>query len=793
MKNLIFLTTLFCFNVINTQVTYKLKPGPQKGKDSEIAFASIYDGITLETLGLIGASAWTWSGEASTVHTVIDFDWSLLPQDAVVSSASIKFFAFNGDGGSQEFHSTLSGSNESWLHRITQPWNESTMNNQSAPLYTDLNRVALPATDSINQDFEIDVTQLVNDMLQNPTEGFGFYWKLQNEQYYRRLGFCSSDNSDPSKWPEIKITFEAPGVIGKVFNDLNGNCLQENNELDLAGRLIEIQPGNFIAQTNEAGIWHINLPLGNYTATLINSDANWSSDCSLTSNFSVIDINASLTVPSFSLKSDVSCSSPNISIYSNILRRCFSEQEIYVQASNSFQASSDLNDAYAEITLDPLFTLDSASISYIDLGDNLFKFNLDTLSPNESVNFTLYVTLSCDAVLLQTLCHEAKLYPVESCVLDSIPSTPTGEVSPCTLPWDKSSLVVDGWCENDSIYFTITNHGQFGEGDMDCYAPVRVYIDGELIVLDSIKLVGGEVITYAYAGTGQTWILQADQHPLHPGNSHPNAHVENCGSGTWTPGIITDFPVDDADPVVDIFCSVTNGSYDPNDKRGFPSGLTENNYILPNQELEYIVRFQNTGTDTAFTVVIRDTLDTDLDISQVVTANASHNYSFKIYGQRILEWRFDNILLVDSTTNEAGSHGFIQFSVKQKPNLPDFTIINNEADIYFDFNEAVITNNTSHVINRGINEVLNSDELELSQKDIQIYPNPTENTLFVISDKKMDNMNFELSDLTGKTILKGRFKSPTENTINLSEIKNGLYILTVFNTIQSEQFKVLKK
>ena len=292
---------------------------------------------------------------------------------------------------------------------------------------------------------------------------------------------------------------------------------------------------------------------------------------------------------------------------------------------------------------------------------------------------------------------EANLFPVQSCALDTVPSDPVindgtegtlnGFPQPCTLPWDQSSLSVDGWCANDSIYFTITNTGEPGGGDMECYSPMWITVDGVVTYTDSILISGGQTITLVYPGDGATWILNAEQHPLHPGNSHPNAHVEACGDTTnWNPDDVNDFPQDDADPGVDIYCGVVTGSYDPNDKTGYPIGQTNQKYIQPNQQLQYVIRFQNTGTDTAFTVVIRDTLDTDLNIFTVTSGVSSHQYDFRMYGPRVLEWTFNNILLPDSTTNSDGSNGFVTFHVDQVPNLAPGTEITNDADIYFDFN-----------------------------------------------------------------------------------------------------------
>ncbi len=237
----------------STQETLTLKPGPNEGKDTEIAFASIYDGDNLGDLSLIGASAWTWSGEASKVNTIIDFDWSQLPQGAIVTNAILKFYAFNGENGSVEYHSTLNGSNESWLNKITEPWDEHLITNSNPPAYTEMNRVSVQMTDSVTQDIEINVTQLVNDILENPSEGYGFYWKLQTEEHYRRIGFCSSDNSDANKWPEITITYNLTNSINEnkadftFVNPVNDKITLKNLKIanqsfqivDLQGRIIK--------------------------------------------------------------------------------------------------------------------------------------------------------------------------------------------------------------------------------------------------------------------------------------------------------------------------------------------------------------------------------------------------------------------------------------------------------------------------------------------------------------------------------------------------------------------------
>jgi hypothetical protein len=464
-----------------------------------------------------------------------------------------------------------------------------------------------------------------------------------------------------------------------------------------------IQPGNIIVETASNGAWYIDsLPIGEYTITY-DTSGQWLATCPNLINFEVTNPNGVTHAPSFGMINTHPCPEPHVSIHMPFMRPGFSNQKVYVQACNDLAATGALEDAYVDVTLDELIIVNSASLNYTDLGDNTFRFFIDTINPGECVNFDLTTTLSTSAVLGQTLCMEALLFPVLPCMLDTVPLPDPPDFTPCDLPWDNSSIIVEVACVNDSIVFTITNTGAPGSGDMDCFSPVRLYIDGQYIWLDSVQLKGGESFTFSFPADGRTWRMEVDQHPLHPRPFNPSVTIELCGDpANWTPDLVNEFPQDDDAPFVDIFCGPVTGSYDPNDKTGFPLGVGQDHIISPNTKMDYLIRFQNTGTDTAFTVVIRDTLEMDLDIFTVVSGVSSHPYHFRMHGPRVLEWTFNDILLPDSTTNEPGSHGFVTFTVDQVRDLPDGTEINNRVGIYFDFNEPIITNTTQHLVDRQL-------------------------------------------------------------------------------------------
>ncbi|MCB0577883.1 MAG: DUF11 domain-containing protein [Lewinellaceae bacterium] len=137
-------------------------------------------------------------------------------------------------------------------------------------------------------------------------------------------------------------------------------------------------------------------------------------------------------------------------------------------------------------------------------------------------------------------------------------------------------------------------------------------------------------------------------------------------------------------------CRVVRNSYDPNDKI-VNARDTAGCWLTPLDKLEFTVRFQNTGNDTAYRVVILDTLSTGLDLSTVQPGPASHPYRFKVLGPDVLMFIFENINLPDSTTNRAGSQGHVQFSIQPNRDLTDGAAIRNQAAIYFDSNEPIIT------------------------------------------------------------------------------------------------------
>lgn len=150
----------------------------------------------------------------------------------------------------------------------------------------------------------------------------------------------------------------------------------------------------------------------------------------------------------------------------------------------------------------------------------------------------------------------------------------------------------------------------------------------------------------------------------------------------------------DETPVNNVFDirQIARGSFDPNDKQERNGGFFTTQQLAAGEDFTYTIRFQNTGTDTAFNIVVRDTLDAKLDPSSISLVGTSHPFRFSIVNNKYLTWTFENILLPDSNNNEPQSHGYISYRIKPKSSIAESDTIRNSASIYFDYNLPVKTN-----------------------------------------------------------------------------------------------------
>jgi hypothetical protein len=207
-----FVLVILCF-VINTlaQTTVTLQPGASQGKDAHLD--SFYPNTNGGSVAELNSLAWTIGGNPMAQHGIIEFDLTAIPPCATIQSAYLTLYnnPNSSNGLLNGEHSQLSGSNESYLRRIIVPWSENAVTWNNQPATTTLNQVYVPANTIPNEDYTLDVTQLVNDMVDSPSVSHGFMISLITEQYYRCLLFASSDHPNVALHPKLVITYTISG------------------------------------------------------------------------------------------------------------------------------------------------------------------------------------------------------------------------------------------------------------------------------------------------------------------------------------------------------------------------------------------------------------------------------------------------------------------------------------------------------------------------------------------------------------------------------------------------------
>lgn len=212
---------------------------------------------------------------------------------------------------------------------------------------------------------------------------------------------------------------------------------------------------------------------------------------------------------------------------------------------------------------------------------------------------------------------------------------------------------------------------------------------------------------------------------------------------------------------------VVVNSYDPNDKNVLQGETIT--FEETEAYLDYIIRFQNTGSASAINVRLEDNLHPNLDWNTLKVTNASHNYVINVTNGNNVEILFDNIYLPHEAADEVGSNGYIAYKIKPKSNIQVGDIMSGNASIYFDYNLPIITNTvaTEVVEQLSVSEYI-YDAL------VKIYPNPTDTGFYIDKTSHVNISSLTLYDLKGIQVF--HIKQSLEY-IDTSSFTSGIYIL----------------
>jgi uncharacterized repeat protein (TIGR01451 family) len=478
---------------------------------------------------------------------------------------------------------------------------------------------------------------------------------------------------------------EPNGVVvkGNVYKDIDANCFFDPTEsrYEYGHFFMLIQPGNLYVAVADDGRYAVELPLGAYNASFeLIFNANWNqlyNNQMLCDTMYTIPINAPtpqiVTGPDFGIS--------------------FTHVKGTVWIDGNTDCSIDPNEqmiSYGYVKLANPSTTRWAAIQ----SDGTYDFTLPVANFTGTLSFVqpyAYYGYSWHDVI----CPAANTYPITINGNNStiIANKNFGLTSLDTCPKIKSDIqmgiVRPCFLNNTSVFVTniSPNTAQNVETIITLDPNINLISTSYAANLSNIT---GNVLTFTFL----PWLLLKVSLLLfmivfHVVQSVGQYAVSSVNSA-FTPTACNDSLYG-----YDVHHRMFTLSYDPNNKETASHIYQE---IAANEALEYVINFQNTGTDTAFSVTLLDTLPPQLIPSSIVPIGSSHDFTYHLVAPNVVKFLFHNINLPDSNVNEPASKGFIKFSIDQTPNNPLGTIIKNKAAIYFDFNDPIITNFTHNII-----------------------------------------------------------------------------------------------
>ena len=227
------------------------------------------------------------------------------------------------------------------------------------------------------------------------------------------------------------------------------------------------------------------------------------------------------------------------------------------------------------------------------------------------------------------------------------------------------------------------------------------------------------------------------------------------------------------------------GSYDPNDKNEARGSNVQIGQFNANDYLYYTIRFQNSGTASAETVRIEDTLESEFDFASIQMLSASHEYVMQRINNKII-WTFNNINLPSENQDEPGSHGYVTFKIKLNPGFAVGDVIENTAEIYFDFNPAIITNTFQTTF------VPNLSTSTFDENSVVVYPNPAKEMVQISLQHSTESIsNIVIFDMIGKTIKTVSGNNAQQVSIPINDLATGVYLIEITTETNLKQVRKL--
>lgn len=554
-------------------------------------------------------------------------------------------------------------------------------------------------------------------------------------------------------------------ICGTIWYDTNGNTVQDAGENPVVNGLVYLFVNGTMqtVQTNSLG----------YYQFIVNPGSYWVNYCAGSGNvFTVPQGNDSLGCAWYSLT--ITAGQSQCGFDFGIQQGVIISGNLFVDANNNGVYNfGEAGIPYQAVQVGSYTAYSNASGEYsITVPSGIYIVSYTPQTPYNSYPLTTPSSYSVSALV------QGNVYSNNDFGLNIPPGTVNLSVS--IYPGTTVTPGFPAW-----YYIYVTNIGIMPTG-----ATVTMHYDPSLSYVTT---------TPAFASHNSstqtiTWNLPS----IAPGN-YALVYVKFNASTSLNIGQMTMEEVSvlpttgmdiDLSNNTDTVHQVVTGSWDPNNKLSIQ---TNNNNpteqiissVNPDQSITYVVNFQNTGTAPAVNVSIVDALSLDLNPYTFQLLAMSHNGNVIRNGSNV-SFIFNNIMLPDSNTNEPGSHGFVSFKVNAMNGLAAGHVISDDAAIYFDFNQPVITNyaNVTMINPLGVNE-------NLSAYQISVSPNPSSGIIYISGlFSRNENMQLEITDVAGRTVLNQNLIAANQS-IDISKLEAGMYLLRLSINNQQQVYRII--
>lgn len=203
-------------------------------------------------------------------------------------------------------------------------------------------------------------------------------------------------------------------------------------------------------------------------------------------------------------------------------------------------------------------------------------------------------------------------------------------------------------------------------------------------------------------------------------------------------------------------------SLDPNDITCLQGDVVTPDKI--GEYLHYTINFENIGTASAINIVVKDIIDTEkFDVSTFQMIDASHEVVTKITNNKV-EFIHEGIEL------GAKEKGYVVFKIKTLKTLVENDTVLQNADIYFDYNFPIATNDAETTF-----QILSNTDFAIDSS-IRIFPNPANEFVNINANESIKSI--QLYDFQGR-IIKTSLINENQTKFDISNYSNGIYFIKV--------------